>query len=114
MIFAADYVGDVHFKVVDHIDEMKNPRAIRAPDRHVGMRRRIAKIEIDSAAHDVIHDDVLARRTKSQRALVLEDVTGILKLFQVALVTFRSLTLQVRSEFAARMRAFVPVEPQTL
>src|SRR5215472_18093032 len=25
MIFATDYVGDFHFKIVDHVDEMKNP-----------------------------------------------------------------------------------------
>jgi hypothetical protein len=91
---------------------MKNPRAIRAPDGHVGMRRRIAEIEINLAAHDVVHNDVLARRTKSQRALVLEDVTGILKFFQIALVKFRSLTLQIRSVIAARMLAFVPIQTQ--
>ena len=78
------------------------------------MRCRIAEIEIDSPAHDVIHDHVLARGTKSQRALVFEDVTGVLKSFQIALVQFRALTLQIRSEIAANMRAFIPIQAEPL
>ena len=114
VIFAADHVGDFHLEVVDHIHEMKNPRAIRTADCHVGMRRRIGEIEIDFAAHDVVDDDVLARRTKSQRTLVFEDVTGILKFLQVALVKFCALTLQIRSEIAADVRTFVPIQAQPL
>ena len=38
MIFAADDVADLHLDVVDHVDEMKNPRAIGTADGHVGMR----------------------------------------------------------------------------
>ena len=37
MIFAADHVGNFHLDVVDHIHEMKNPRAIRPADGHVGI-----------------------------------------------------------------------------
>src|SRR5438132_8533379 len=57
---------------------------------------------------------MLARRTKSQRALVLEDVTGVLKLFQIALVKIGALTLQIGSEIAADVRAFVPLQAQPL
>jgi hypothetical protein len=93
---------------------MKNPRAIRTTDCHVGVRRWIAEIEVNFAANDVIDDDVLAWRTKSQGALVVEDVSGILKLLQVALVKLCSLTLQVRSEFAAGVRPFVPIQAKPL
>jgi hypothetical protein len=93
---------------------VKNPRAIRTPDRHVGVRRRIGEIEIDFTAHDVVDDDVLAWRTESQGTLIFEDVTGILKLLQVALVKFSPLTLQIRSIIAARTRALVPVQTQPL
>ena len=75
------------------------------------MRRRIAEIEIDSAAHDVVHDDVLARRPKSQRALVFENVTGVLKFFQVTLVKFSAFALQIRSEIPTDLRAFIPIDP---
>src|SRR5439155_19117696 len=75
-------------------------------------RCRVTEVEIDFAAYDVIHDDVLARRTKSQRALVLEDVTGVLEFFQVALVKRCAFALQIGSVIAADMRTFVPVEAQ--
>src|SRR5262249_57897083 len=46
--------------------------------------------------------------------LILEDVTGILKLLEIPLVKFGPLTLQVRSEIAADVRAFVPVQAEPL
>ena len=46
----------------------------------------IGEIEIDFAADKIIDNDVLARRTKSERARVLKDMTGVLQLFQIALV----------------------------
>ena len=61
MIFAADHVRDFHLEIVNHVHEMKDPGAKRAPDGHIRVRGGIAEIEIDSAAHDVVHDDVLAR-----------------------------------------------------
>src|SRR5260370_11977921 len=114
VIFAANHVGDFHLQVVNHIHEVKNPRAIRTPDCHVWMRGRIGEIEIDFTADDVIDDDVLAWRTESQGTLILEDVTGILKLLKVPLVKLRPLTLQISSVIAARMRAFVPVQAQPM
>ena len=76
------------------------------------MRCRIAEIEIDFSADKVINHDVLARRTKSHRAVVLENVTGVLKFFQIALVKFGALALQIRSEIAADVRTFVPIESE--
>src|SRR5207247_9776524 len=76
------------------------------------MRCGIAEIEIDFAAYDVVHNDVLAWRTKSQRALVFKDVTGILKFFQVTLVKFCALALQIRTKLAANMRPFVPIQAE--
>ena len=39
-------------------------------------------------------------------------MTCILKFFEVALVQFRALTLQIRSEIAADVRTFVPVQAE--
>jgi hypothetical protein len=38
MVLAANHVTDFHLDVIDHIHKMKNPRALRSTDRHVGMR----------------------------------------------------------------------------
>src|SRR5437870_4363478 len=76
------------------------------------MRGRIREIEIDSTAYDVIDHDVLARRTKSQRSLIFKNMAGVLKLFQVTLVKISALTLHIRSEIAADVRSFVPIQAQ--
>ena len=56
---------------------------------------------------------MFARRAKSQRALVFKDVTGILKFFQVTLVKFCALALQIRTKLAANMRPFVPIQAES-
>ena len=55
---------------------------------------------------------MLARRPKSQRALVLENVTGVLKFIQVTLVKFCAFALQIRPQLAAKVRAFIPIQAQ--
>ena len=49
---------------------------------------------------------------EAKRAGVFENVTGILKFFQVTLVKFCAFTLQIRPELAADARPFVPRQPQ--
>ena len=61
VILAPDDVGDFHLEVVDHVDEMKNPRAVRPADRHVGVRFGIRQVKIDLSADDVIDHDMFAR-----------------------------------------------------
>src|SRR2546423_2066161 len=112
MIFAPNHVRDFHLDVIDHVYEMKNPRAIGPPDRHVRVRARIREIEINLAANEIVNNDVLTRRTEPERALVFEDVTTILKFFQVTLVNLGALTLEVRAEISADMRAFVPINSE--
>ena len=60
---------------------MKNPRAVGAAHRHVGMGLFVRKIEIDFAGNEIINNHMLARRTESERTLVFENVTGILQFF---------------------------------
>src|SRR6266566_4434893 len=91
---------------------MKNPGTIRTANGHIGMRSGIGEIEIDSPANEIIDNDMLARRTKSQSSLVLENVAVVLKLFEVALVKVRAFALQIRPEIAAHVRAFVPIEAE--
>src|SRR6266576_1465517 len=78
------------------------------------MRCGIAEIEIDPAADEIVNHDVLARRTKSQSSLIFEDMTGILKLVEVAFVEFCPFALQVRSEISPHVGAFVPIKTEPL
>src|SRR5438046_4731366 len=112
MVLASDDMRDFHFDVVDHIDEVKNPRAVGPADRHIGMGAWICEIKIDFAADDVIDHHVLTRRAKTERACVFENMAGVLKLFQIPLVNIRSLALQIRSEISAGMRTFIPIETE--
>src|SRR5262249_12293119 len=61
MILAADDVRDFHLDVIDHIHEVKDPRAVRAPDGHVGMRRRVGEIKIDFSTHEIVDDYMFTR-----------------------------------------------------
>src|SRR5438128_1575882 len=90
-----------HFvNVIDDI-EMKNPRAVGAAHRHVGMRTGIRKIEIDFPADEIVHDHMFARRSESQSSLVFKNVAGVLKFFQVTLVNLVALTLKIWTKVAA-------------
>src|SRR6266513_3164074 len=112
MVFTANDVRNLHLDVVDHIYEMKNPRAVGPPDRHVGMRARICKIKIDFPADDVIDKHMLARRSESQCPRIFENVPAILKLLQIAFVNLRSLALQIRSQISAGVWTLVPIEAE--
>src|SRR5205823_3569372 len=112
MVLAADDMRDFHLDVVDHIDKVKNPRAVGSADRHIGMGPRICEIEVDFAADDVIEHRVLTRRAKAERARIFKNVARTPKLFQIPLVNIRSFALQIRSEISAGMRAFIPIETE--
>src|SRR5204863_2853311 len=109
MIFASNDVRNFHFDVVNHVDEMENPRSIWPADCHIRMRSRIGEIEIDFAADKIVHDHMLTRRAETQSARVFEDVARVLKSLEVAFVNFGALALKVRTEIAADVRAFVPI-----
>src|SRR5205085_3020985 len=98
--------------VVNHVDEMENPRAIRTADGHVRVDFFVRKIEIDFAADQIVDDNMLAGRTKPQRALVVEDVTGILQFLQITLVNFVALALKIGPEISADVRPFIPIQPE--
>ena len=114
MVFAANDVRNLHLDVVNHVDEMKNPGAVRAANGHVGMRPGICQIEIDFAANHIIDNDMLARRAKAERARVLKEMTGVLQLFQIALVKFGSLALKVGTEVSSDVGTFVPIQLKPL
>src|SRR5437879_3473279 len=78
------------------------------------MRAGIGEIKIDLTANEIVHDHVLARRTKPQRTLVFENVSSVLKLFQIALINFGALALKIRTAISADVRTFVPVNAQPL
>ena len=78
------------------------------------MRCRIAEIEIDLAADEIVNHDVFARRTKSQSSLIFEDMTGVLELIEIEFVEVRAFALQVRAEISPHMRAFIPIKAEPL
>ena len=64
MIFPSNHVRNFHLHVVNHVDEMKNPRAIGTADGHVRVDFLVRKIEIDFAANEIVDHNMLARRPK--------------------------------------------------
>src|SRR2546421_189801 len=65
MIFAPDDVGDFHLDVINNVDEVKNPGAVRSADRHVRMRLFVRPIEIDLPAVMPREQPVEKRGTRS-------------------------------------------------
>src|SRR5437763_4285937 len=112
MIFATHYERHFHFDIVDNVDEMKDPGSVRPANGHVRMSSRVSQIEINLATDEIVHHHVLAWRTKSQRALVFEDVATVLKFFQVAFVNISPLALKVRTEISSDVWPFVPIQAE--
>src|SRR5436190_22981375 len=83
MVLAPDDMRDFHFDVVDHIDEVKNSRAVGPTDRHIGMVAWICEIEIDFAADDVIDYHVLTLRAKTERACAFENIASVVNLYPI-------------------------------
>ena len=112
VIFAADDVGHAHLDVVDDVDEMEDPAAVRAPDGDVGMRLRVGEVKLDAAADEVVEHDHFARRAEAPCAAVLVEVPGVLEAVEVAQVDFLALALEVGAAIAAFEGALVPVQPE--
>jgi len=60
MILSADHMGDLHLDVVDHADEVKDPGAVGAAERQVGMGAGIGQVELDLSANLIVDEDLLA------------------------------------------------------
>ena len=58
MVLPSDDVRNSHFQVVDHVDEMKNPGTVGAPNGHVRIH---AAVKFDAATHQVIDNDRFAQ-----------------------------------------------------
>ena len=118
MVLAADDVADPHLDVVHDVDEMENPRAVRAADRHVGLHvaERIdglGAIHLHATANEVVHDDQLARELETGRSFVVHVTPArVLQSGEVAFVNVIALTLEVRPVVATFARAFVPIQPE--
>ncbi len=112
VVLTANDVGDFHLDVVDHVDEVENPRAIRAADRHVGVGRRVGHVKLDAAADEVLDEHALAGRAEADRALVLVEVAALLEDGEVLLVNGVALALAVRAVVASLVRTFIPIEPE--
>ncbi len=117
MVLAADDVGDAHLDVVHDVDEVEDPRAIGPADRHVGLQVAegvdgLGTVHHDVPAHEVVHDDLLARQLETDGSFILVDCAGGLELFEVSEVDRVAFALEIRSVVAADAGAFVPVETE--
>jgi hypothetical protein len=112
VIIAANDVGNLHFEIVHHVGEMKNPGAVRAADGHIGRDFDVAKIERHLAANQVVHFDQFARETEAPGAAILVEKAGVAQLCEVPLVSGFALALEIRAVIAAHERAFVPIQSE--
>ena len=112
VVFAADDMGHFHLDVVDHVDEVKNPRAVRAADGHVGMGAGVGEVERDRAADFVMHGDGFPGRAEAQGAGVFVDHAFVLQNLEVALVDGAAFALVIGAVVATLFGALVPVESQ--
>ena len=71
MIFAADDVGDVHFQIVNDVDEMEHGLAVGALDDEVGIGfLAVGQFADDVADDEVVNGDWLALHLEFDRAFV--------------------------------------------
>src|SRR5207244_7611777 len=94
----------------DYVDEVKNPRAVRPADGHVGIRFRVRQVELDVPADRVIHDNFLAREPETHRAFILIDAIRGAEPIEITPINLLALTLEIRAKIPARFRAFIPIE----
>src|SRR5690348_5161586 len=99
---------DLHFDIVDHVDEMKDPRAVGPTDRHV---RFHTTIEFDSTADLVVHYDRAPRRSETDRSGILINEAFVLEQLQMVFVDRSALALEIRSKPTAFSGSFVPIQP---
>ena len=114
VVLAADHMRELHLDVVHHIHEMENPRAVRAADRHVGVRGRVRHVELDPPANQVLHHHRLPRGTEPDRAAILVGVPARLELREVFGINIAPLALAVGAVGAALVGTLVPVEPEPI
>ncbi len=112
VIFAANDVGDLHFDVIDDIDEVEDPGAIGSADGHVGMGVRVGEIEFDIAADEVVDGDFLAQRAEAPGALILVEVALGVELIKVGLVDGFAFGLEIGAAGSADFWAFIPLEAE--
>src|SRR5580692_1741687 len=96
-----------HFDIVNHVNEMEDPRPIWSADRHVGLH---TAIEFDPATDDIVNQHGTLRRTKPNCALVRIYVPFFLKNLEILLVDCTPFALKIRTEFSSFVSALIPFE----
>src|ERR1035437_7044956 len=120
VVLAADDVRDIHFQIVNDVDEMKHWLAVRAQNDEIGINFLAVGQFADNIADDeVVNRDWLALHFEFYRAFVFVGEAARKQCFDATLVIFLPLTLEIRTAVAfaraggvAGERAFVPVKAE--
>ena len=120
VVLAADDVRDVHFQIVNDVDEMKHRLAVRALNDEVRvLLLAVGEFADDFADDEVVNGDRLALHFEFDRAFVFVGEAARQQRLDAALVIFLPLALEIRAEVAlaraggvAGERAFVPIEAE--
>ena len=88
---------------------------VRGANKHYGDFAALDNIDFDVPANEIVEGERLARKAKTQRAIVvLVNVAAGLALLRVARVNLVAFTLEIRAIISADFRAFVPVQAEPL
>ena len=105
MVLAADYVGYLHANVVHYIHKMEHRCAVGTKYRKVFFLH-----SCHVAVNGVVQNLRFARNFKKYRTVFVVRPSFFAQNLQVLPVYVGALALEIRSEIAAYIRAFVPVE----
>lgn len=111
MIFPPQNVGDLHFDVVDDIDEVEDVGTIGAADGHVGF---FAVVERGFTPNEIGNGDIGVWGFEAHGAVFFVDETGLFEFGEVLIVDFFAFALAVGGVIAGHVGAFVPVEAEPI
>lgn len=120
VVFAADDVSDLHFEVVDDVNEVEDGLAVGANDDEVGVGGlAVGEFAADLADHGVTDEDGFAGHAELDGAFVFVGVSAVDEFPDAAAVKVLALGLEVGAAVASARAgrvggggAFVPVEAE--
>src|ERR1044071_3049164 len=101
VIFAPDHMRDSHFKIIDHVNQMKHRLPVRAHEHEVRILRLAVRRLTGNISHDEIGNrDGFAWHAEADRAVVFVGTTMRQELLHMLLVERLTLALKVRAVLA--------------
>ena len=110
VVFATDDVGDLHFDVIDDIDEVKDVGAVWPTDGLVGL---LGGCEMHVSTNEVSDGDGLAAELETNGSIFLGvGATCGFESREVGVIDALTLTLKIGAKITTDFRALIPVDPQ--